>query len=284
MDSTVRRSRRAVLGAALGGAAALAASNVAKPLAVRADTGGNAILGQANTADAETAVSKTTDNASAFRATIGSGTGLRGESTNTTPTADFTVPSHKTGVIGIAGDEGPSFSNTDETGVYGFGGLSANSTGVAGYSPDGTGVVGIGSTGVVGSGDWGLYATGSAGVVGDVGASGVGVYGFAGSADIPAPPSGIGVYARAGTNDQTALQVQGKVKFSRSGRVAISEGASSKLVTMSGVTATSYVIATLQTSSSGLYVRAVVTATGQFRIYLSKSAPKRVVVGYLVVN
>src|SRR5215212_9171421 len=113
MDSTVRRSRRAVLGAALGGAAALAASNVAKPLAVKADTGGNAILGQANTADAETAVSKTTDNASAFRATIGSGTGLRGESTNTTPTADFTVPSNKTGVIGIAGDDGPSFANTD---------------------------------------------------------------------------------------------------------------------------------------------------------------------------
>ena len=53
---------------------------------------------------------------------------------------------------------------------------------------------------------------------------------------------------------------------------------------MSGVSATSYVIATLQTSSSGLYVRAVVPASGQFRIYLSKAAPKRVVVGYLVVN
>src|SRR5829696_6748996 len=100
MDSTVRRSRRAVLGAALGGAAAIAASNVAKPLAVRAATGGNLVLGQTdNTAGAETVLAKTTGGANAFRATLGSGTGVRGESTDTNPTLDFAVASHKTGVI-----------------------------------------------------------------------------------------------------------------------------------------------------------------------------------------
>jgi hypothetical protein len=279
IDSTVRRSRRAVLGAALGGAAAIAASNVAKPLAVNAATGGNLVLGHTdNTADAETALTKTTGGANAFRATLGSGSGVRGESTDTNPTLDFTVASHKTGVIGSAGSGAGLPDNTDETGVFGFANVSANSAGVAAVSPDGAGVFAIGGwTGIYGSGDL-------TGVLGDVGTGGTGVYGFTGATNAPAPPAGVGVYARAATTAQTALQVAGKVKFSRSGRVAISEGASSKLITMSGVTATSYVIATLQTSSSGLFVRAVVTATGQFRIYLSKTAPKRVVVGYLVVN
>jgi hypothetical protein len=279
IDSTVRRSRRAVLGAALGGAAAIAASNVAKPIAVSAATGGNLVLGQTdNTADAETALAKTTGGSNAFRATLGSGTGVRGESTDTSPTLDFAVASHKTGVIGSAGSASGLPDNTDETGVFGFANVSANSAGVAAFSPDGAGVYAIGGwTGIYGSGDL-------TGVLGDVGTAGTGVYGFTGATNAPAPPAGVGVYARAASTAQTALQVAGKVKFSRSGRVVVSEGASSKLVTMSGVTTTSYVIATLQTSSSGLYVRAVVTATGQFRIYLSKAAPKRVVVGYLVVN
>jgi hypothetical protein len=278
VDSTTRRSRRAVLGAALGGAAALAASNVARPLAVKADTGGNAILGQANTADAETSLSKTTASSNAFRATIGAGTGARGESTDTTPTEDWAVASHKSGVVGTVGDTAAFPTNTDESGVVGFADVSFNSVGVAGYSPDGAGVYAVGGwSGVYGTGDL-------TGVLGDVGAGGTGVYGFTGNVNAPAPPAGVGVYARAATTSQTALQVAGKVKFSRSARVAISEGASSKLVTMSGVSESSYVIATLQTSSSGLYVRAVVPASGQFRIYLSKAAPKRVVVGYLVVN
>jgi len=278
IDTTARRSRRAVLGAAIGGAAAIAASTVAKPLTVSAATGGNAILGEANSADAETSISKSTADANAFRATIGSGTGVRGESTDTAPTADFNVESHRTGVIGVAGDAAGSWINTDETGVFGFANLSPNSTGVVGLSPDGAGVYAVGG--------WaGVYATGDlTGVLGDVGTAGTGVYGFTGASDAPAPPAGVGVYARAGTTSQTALQVAGKVKFSRSGRVAIAEGGASKLVSMAGVTATSYVIATLQTSSSGLYVRAVVPAAGQFRLYLSKAAPKRVVVGYLVVN
>ncbi|HET7829105.1 MAG TPA: hypothetical protein VFL03_06080 [Candidatus Limnocylindrales bacterium] len=274
-ESTVLRSRRAVIGAALGGAAALAAANVAKPLAVTADTGDNLLLGTPNTADAETSVTSTIDT-NAFRATIGSATGLRGESTDATPTVDFTVESHKTGVIGTAGDPSGMLPNTDEIGVFGYADTSPSSAGIAGHSP--------GGNGVYANGDWGVYATGNIAIAGDVGSTGVGVYGFTGNTDIPLPPAGVGVYARAASTAQTALQVVGKVKFSRSGRVAISAGSSSKLVTMSGVTETSYVIATLQTSSSGLYVRAVVTASGKFRIYLSKAAPKRVVVGYLVVN
>jgi hypothetical protein len=46
----------------------------------------------------------------------------------------------------------------------------------------------------------------------------------------------------------------------------------------------SFVLATLQTSVSGLYVRAVVPASGSFRIYLSKSPGRKVTVGWLVLE
>jgi len=53
---------------------------------------------------------------------------------------------------------------------------------------------------------------------------------------------------------------------------------------MSGVTSSSYVVATLQTSVSGCYVRAVVCASGYFTIYLSKAPGKTVYAGYMVIN
>jgi len=53
---------------------------------------------------------------------------------------------------------------------------------------------------------------------------------------------------------------------------------------MAGVTTASYIIATLQTSVSGVYVRAVVPASGSFTIYLSKAPRKTVYVGYMVIN
>lgn len=283
-ESTVMRSRRAVIGAALGGAAALAAANVARPLAVRAADGDNALIGNLNQGESTTEFQNTSSdgtslqathdgNGTAFSAATVTGTGAMAWA-SATDSATFT--DQTVGVFAGVGD--PATHNVPVTGVgvFGFADWSAAAVGVLGESGSGTGVVGVG--------DWGVYGTGSVGVIGDVGSSGVGVYGFTGNVNIPAPPTGVGVYARAASTSQTALQVVGKVKFSRSGRVAISEGASSKLVTLGGVTDRSYVIATLQTSSSGLYVRAVVPASGQFRIYLSKAAPKRVVVGYLVVN
>src|SRR5215203_5878468 len=289
MDSTVRRSRRAVLGAALGGAAALAASNVAKPLSVKAADGDTALVGENNTSTTATRFMNTNAGETALgglgaasgtgvEGESATGIGLHGQSTSSVATEDWEVESHKTAVFGATGAISNLPTNTDETGVFGFADVSFNSVGVGGYSVSGLGVYGIGGwSGVYGSGN-------ITGVLGDVGTGGTGVYGFTGSTNAPAPPAGVGVYARAATTSQTALQVAGKVKFSRSGRVAISEGSTSKLVSMAGVTDTSYVIATLQTSASGLYVRAVVPASGQFRIYLSKAAPKRVVVGYLVVN
>jgi hypothetical protein len=300
IDSTAPRTRRAVIGAALGGAAAVAATSLAGPLSARAATGGNVVLGQGsdageNEADAATIVKNLTDaqvslsgqHAGAGTGVHGSsvtGAGIWGASLDSTPTTDWSVPSHKTGVWGTAGDTTGASPGTDETGVYGYAAVSEASSGVWGESTIGYGVYGNGSTGIYGDGDWGVYGTGSTGVVGDAGSGGVGVYGFAGDIDIPVPTYGVGVYARAGTTAQTALQVVGKVRFSRSARVSFTSSQTSKRVNMTGVTSSSYVVATMQTNVSGLYVRAVVCASGYFTIYLSKSGGKTVWVGYMVIN
>ena len=296
-DTTVRRSRRAVLGAALGGAAAVAATAVARPLSVNAADGGNALLGATNTSTTVTTFVNTTPGdseaslagvhqgkGSGLAASSATGIGLWSASEDTTPTPDFTVPSRKTGVFGVAGSATNASVNTDETGVYGFAELSENSSGVWGESSTGYGVYGYGSTGVAGVGDWGVYGTGSVGVVGDVGTTGTGVYGWTGIALPPAPVPGVGVLARAESTSQTAFYAVGKVKFSRSGRTSVGSTSTSKKITMTGVTTSSYVIATMQTSVSGLYVRAVVPGSGYFTIYLSKAPGKTAYIGYLVIN
>jgi len=112
--------------------------------------------------------------------------------------------------------------------------------------------------------------------MGDVGAGGVGVYGFSGDEPVPEPSRyGVGVYARAGAGAGLALFVEGKALFSRSKRISIGASKTSVKVTLSGVTTSSYILATLQTSISGCYVRAVVPASGSFTIYLSKAPARR---------
>jgi len=293
-DPSAARTRRAVLGAALGGAAAVAVS-AARPLAVSAADGDTAILGTANTATAETSFQNTdAGEVSLAGLHAGAGIGVRGSSLlgqavlgsspDVNPTADFLQPSHKTGVFGVAGDGSGAAVNTDETGVYGHSAISAFSSGVWGDSLSGTGVYGTGPTGVYGDGDWGVYATGSTAVVGDAGTSGVGVYGFTGNGLIPEPTYGVGVYARAESTAQVALKVVGKVQLSRSGRTSVGRTATYKKIMMPGVTSSSYVIATMQTSVSGLYVRAVGCGAGYFNIYLSKAPGKTAYIGYLVIN
>ena len=59
--------------------------------------------------------------------------------------------------------------------------------------------------------------------------------------------SGLGVLAASTSG--TALQVNGKAKFSRSGTVTIASGTASKTVTLAGVTAASMVVAAATQSS-----------------------------------
>ena len=261
------RSRRAVLGAALGGAAAVAATSV-RPLGVRAADTENAILGAANTSNTPTSF----ENLDAAEASIvgmhaADGIGVKGSSGSAT------------GMRGISGDETNATASWANTGVYGYCDSSAGAAGVWGDSFQGIGVYG--------TGDFGIYGyLGAAAVVGENEGTGIGVMGFTGTFSTwPATlPTGVGVFAVAGSTSQVALKVNGKAQFSRSARKSIGSTKSSLKVTMAGVTTASYIIATLQTSVSGVYVRAVVPASGSFTIYLSKAPRKTVYVGYMVIN
>jgi hypothetical protein len=53
---------------------------------------------------------------------------------------------------------------------------------------------------------------------------------------------------------------------------------------MTGVTASSYIIATAQTRRSGVFVQVVVPAAGKFTIYLNKVVSGTTYVGFLVIN
>jgi hypothetical protein len=297
IDPSGRSSRRAILGAALGGAAAVAVNAIAIPRTVVAADGDNALLGTANTSTTETSFENTdAGETSVVGVHAGAGTGVRGtsldgvgavgQSTDSTP-SDGAIDSHRTGVWGTAGDEATIASNTDESGVYGFCDVSDQSTGVWGDSPQGVGVYGTGDVGMMASGgSSGLFAFGpTQGIFGNSSLTGRGITGVVGGLT-PVPfPTGVAVYARADENTSiTALQVLGKVKFSRSGRKSITAKATSAKVTLAGVTTSSYVVATLQTSVTGCYVRAAVPSSGSFTIYLSKAPGKTVYVGYFVIN
>ena len=296
-DPSAPRSRRSLLAGALGGAGVLAAGALAKASPVSAANGEPVLLGQGATATDNDATVATIVNATGANALGGissTGVGLYGRSAGSAGNA--------TGVVGTTGDGSGTADDTSDTGVYGFSDATVGAAGVWGDSVQGTGVVG--------TGDWGVYGSGFVGLVGDAQGSSNGVYGFAGDEDIHAPvaqaavlgtaglgaTTGVRGHAAAGasygviasastTSGQYALYVSGRLRLSRSGRVAIASTATSKKVTMTGVTSSSYVIATLQTlATSGCYIRAVVPTTGSFTIYLSRTPAKTAYVGYIVVN
>ncbi len=299
IEADAPRSRRSVIAAALGGAGALIAASLGRAAPVAAADGDGLLLGKGTTTTDNVASSVTVVNSSAdgVGAVSATGTGLIGRST-TPGAAD--VDGHGTGIIGTAGDAADVSLGTNQTGIYGFSNDTNAAAGVWGDTILGTGVVGTGA--------WGVYGAGDIGLVGDAEGAGTGVYGFAGDQAILAPPAstavagvagvnggvgvrghvssgtGVGVLASSASVSQTALQVSGKIKLSRSGRASVGSTSSSRKVTMAGVTTSSYVVATMQTNVSGLYVRAVVPTTGSFTIYLSKAPGKTAVVAYVVVN
>ena len=250
------RSRRALLAAAAGGAAALAAS-AALPLTAMAANDSPVLLGHDgspgnNEATQTTGIKNTTANSNAFEAgAAGTGFGLLGSST------------------GGAGIAGWSMSAN-----VGFDPADGAFTGIYGYSPSGesAGVTGVGVVGQ--SEDWGILGTGTVGVFG------LGTYGVVGQSLSTAA----GVLALGFSTTDLGLEVVGKVRFSRSGRSNVSAGASSRLITLAGVTTSSKVFAVLATNRSGRYVRAVVTATGRFRIYLNASVSSTTSVSWFVLD
>lgn len=293
VDPSAPRSRRAVLASVLGGLGIAVASRLVKPETANAAAGDAVLVDGSHTGAGTTLITSTTAGAAVAGSGGGQGvsgssvdgTGVLGQSTSA-ELSRFPDPGKRTGVAGLAGPQDLASDNTDEVGVYGFANTSSGSAGMWGESSDGFGVVG--SAGYVGVGafgsSYGLYAFGRVAVTGEGDVTDTGVYGFAGSAAAPTPPAGVGVQASAGSTSQIALNVTGKAKFSRSGRTYVSANASSRKITMAGVTTSSYIIATLQTRRTGVYVHAVVPAAGSFTIYLNKAVTATTYVGYLVIN
>jgi hypothetical protein len=256
-ETAGRASRRAILTAAAGGAAALAVSRLAKPFPAEA-AAGNMQTETDNATGAPTGVSNSAGTDALFGHATSVGTGTEG--TSVTGIGVFGVSSdtsapltneRNTGVFGVAGNPADVDWNTSLAGVFGYApaspDLSTFSTGVWGDSPD-VGILGTaGGVGVRGDG-------GSFGVLGQV-----------------YSPGTIGVVARANDPGARALRVDGRAEFTRSGRTTISSGKSTKKVNLSGCTSNTLVLAVLGSNRSGRYVRAVVPASGSFTVYLNST-------------
>ncbi len=256
-------TRRGLLAGAVGGAAVLAATAI-EPAATLAGVDGDVILGASNAATAPTTIDNSTADIDAFGATAaGDGVAVRAQTANGT---------------------GVHATVTAATG------LSGNPIGVVGEVngvDTGFGVVGTADIGVSGSGNIGVIGDsatlGGAGVFGYGEAAGCGVYGAVGGAP-PAPALAVGVYAVATEPTGTALRVNGKAQFSRSGRIAVAAGRTAVVKLVPGVTASSIVIATLQRAATGTWIRAAVPSTGRFVVYFNRALPATTVVGWFVIN
>ena len=199
----------------------------------------------------------------------GSGVGVDGSSDNI-------------GARGIGGNVGVSGSGP--TGVYGNGlrgvygngsqsGVSGNSSGT-GYGVEGTqSSNGIGVYGHVNNG-------GGSGVRGDNTGEGPGVFGIA--------PDGIGVSAYS--SNGTALKVDGKAEFSRSGTATVvgTAAAPKSSVTVKNVALTdmSLILVTPQKYVAGAWVAAAVpnVATGRFTLHLNKNISVGFPVAWMVIE
>jgi hypothetical protein len=187
---------------------------------------------------------------------------------------------------------------TTESGVAALLGVNtgSDSTGVQGNGSS-YGTVGVGLTGVfgvttgagrsTGSGVYGLANDAGSGVYGENDGLGYGVTGRAtntggGTGVLGDAPNGIGVEADSATG--SALNVNGKATFSRSGIVTVAAGTNSLTVTLGGVTTASMVLATAQ-QPKAVYVKAAVPGSGSFTIRLTGKAPTGgLIVAYFVLN
>lgn len=253
-ESQPLRSRRALLTAAAGTAAALAAS-AALPLTAAAADPNDVVKEIDNPTTATTSI---TDSGAASTAFQGNATGTG---------AGYGVEGTSLGAGGVVGwsvsSSGVDPADTQYTGVFGFAPTFPDptifSTGVWGDSPD-IGVYGSGLLGVVGSGAIGIEG------------------------DANNQPGSIGVVAFAPTTSQKALVVSGKVSFSRSGRKTMSSGSASTTVSLSGVTTSSKVFAVLATNEKGRWVRSAVPGTNSFVIRLNTALSSSAVVSWFVLD
>lgn len=277
-EATTRASRRAILTAAAGGAAAIAVSALAKPFPAAAAVG-NMLTDTDNVTADRTGVSNATADLDAlFGHATGQGTGVDGTSAAaigvsgiSSDASDPVANDRNTGVFGIAGDPSEVTWNTSLSGVFGHS--------AAAESDSGTFAAGVWGD----SFDVGVYGSGGGvGVRGDGGTYGVLGQGWGGNS--------IGVVARANPPEvadtglgvpERALLVQGRAEFTRSGRTYVSAGNAGRTVALAGCTSSTLVFAVISTNRGSRWVRAVVATTGSFKVYLNGSVSKRTYVNWI---
>jgi hypothetical protein len=217
-------------------------------------------------------------NAVGVQASVEAGVGAVGYSTGGTGVAGSAQNQVGAGVAGFVGS-GIELNTFDaiEAGVFGLGGGGTSTTaGVWGHTVTGVGVYG--------SGPWGVYGTGAVGVTGDVAPGGTGVYGFVGTTTPPIPTGSVAVEARVASTSHLALNVVGRAKFSRSGRILIGAGKSSIVISLTGVSASSLVFANLYTYRSGTWVISATPTTNTITIRLNKTLTSSAYVVWFVLN
>ena len=94
---------------------------------------------------------------------------------------------------------------------------------------------------------------------------------------------GTGVLAQADQGG-TALHVDGKATFSRSGVVSIAVGKSSISKSVAGLTSSSLVFAVVQTGDGQVWVRKVAPAAGKFTIYLNKTLGTATTIAWMALG
>jgi hypothetical protein len=263
-------SRRAILGAGVAALIGAIAGAFGRPIRVDAADGDALIGGAVSHTSSPTVLERTGKDDYSFSVYSDTASAIYGHSKG----------AGNTGVNAYS-QSGSALFGLSVAGI-GMEALSENDRGVVGRT-NGVDVIGVAgeardrsSTGVVGSnasiGTEGRLGTPEAGVVGNA----------------PSVPGLYGVLAM-GTDDAVALGVDGKARFSRSGRAYVPRNRSSvDVVAPGGLDAESLVLAVPMVSRAGVFVQAVVPnpRTGTFRIQLNKVASSTAAtpIGWFVVN
>ena len=232
LDDGSMRSRRALLGAAIGAAAATAAGAFVRPEPVRAGSDGDVVLGTSNDSASTTSIAESG----------ATGPGLRVDA------------AHGAGIIGASARPGRAWSGSARTVPSSRGCRGSGTT----SRPQWSGSASWGSMGTPTPTDfpWKTGVYGSTSVVLDPEERGVWGMATEGQGVRGEATNGIGVYATATTG--TALRVNGKAAFKRSGKATVASGHSYVDVTVAGgLAGTPLCFANLMTYRSGVSVAAV---------------------------
>jgi hypothetical protein len=205
------------------------------------------------------------------------------------------------GVVGHADGNGHSGVLGWSTTGYGVKAQSESAQAVFAHSASSTGVLGTSATsaGVQGESNAGIGVVGTTGSQTQPGIRGAspatGVYGVSvtGIATPPTPPAKTGVFGYSATDASstgvhgksvagtgvraeagaagTALRVDGRATFSRSGLLTMATGAARITKAVAGLTSGSLVFAVVKSGSGDVWVRKVSPTAGSFTVYLNKA-------------